>query len=99
MLLGKVVGSVVCNNQIESIDGLKLLAVEEVDIQNKATGSYVVAVDAVGAGVGETIMFATGSAARQTQNTKDRPADAVIMAIVDMWDINGSVIYKKSESE
>jgi microcompartment protein CcmK/EutM len=48
-----------------------------------------VAVDSVGAGVGEVILYATGSSARQTAVTKDRPVDAVIMAIVDSFDIEG----------
>jgi ethanolamine utilization protein EutN/carbon dioxide concentrating mechanism protein CcmL len=52
-------------------------------------GGYVVAVDSVGAGVGEVILYATGSSARQTAVTKDRPVDAVIMAIVDSFDIEG----------
>jgi microcompartment protein CcmK/EutM len=51
--------------------------------------SYVVAVDSVGAGVGEVILYATGSSARQTAVTKDSPVDAVIMAIVDSFDIEG----------
>jgi len=99
MLLGKIVGSVVCNRQVESLNGLKLLAVEQIGINKEPLGSYVVAVDAVGAGVGEVVLFATGSAARLTENTKDKPADAVIMAIVDMWDIDGSLVYKKNDKD
>jgi microcompartment protein CcmK/EutM len=52
-------------------------------------------VDAVGSGVGEVVLVATGSSARLTQATKDRPVDAVIMAIVDILEINGTVLYKK----
>lgn len=49
----------------------------------------MVAVDAVGAGVGEVVLYATGSAARQTRMTHERPCDAVIMAIVDTWEVGG----------
>ena len=55
------------------------------------------AVDAVGAGVGEVVMYASGSSARQTEMTQNRPCDAVIMAIVDQWDVGGEVKYHKGE--
>jgi len=51
--------------------------------------------DAVGAGVGEVVLYATGSSARQTLMTKDRPCDAVVMAIVDTWEVGGDVKYVK----
>ncbi len=53
------------------------------------------AVDAVGVGPGELVLVATGSSARQTLATKDRPCDAVIMAIVDTWEIGGTEKYRK----
>jgi microcompartment protein CcmK/EutM len=52
-------------------------------------GGYVVAVDSVGAGIGEVVLYASGSSARLTNVTKDRPVDAVIMAIVDSYDVEG----------
>ena len=55
----------------------------------------MVAVDAVGAGVGEIVLYASGSSARQTVVTKDRPVDAVIMAIVDTWEVRGETRYHK----
>jgi microcompartment protein CcmK/EutM len=55
----------------------------------------VVAVDAVGAGVGEVVLYASGSSARQTKVTKDRPVDATIMAIVDQVEIDGAQRYVK----
>jgi microcompartment protein CcmK/EutM len=54
-----------------------------------------VGVDTVGAGVGEVVLYASGSSARQTEVTRDRPCDAVIMAIVDTWEIGGSEVYRK----
>ena len=53
------------------------------------------AVDSVGAGVGEVVLYASGSSARQTSVTKDKPCDAVIMAIVDQWDLDGETVYVK----
>ena len=55
-------------------------------------GGYVVAVDSVGAGVGEVVLYATGSSARLTPVTKDRPVDAVVMAIVDSFDVEGKSV-------
>jgi microcompartment protein CcmK/EutM len=64
-----------------------------------AEGGYVVANDAVGCGVGEYVLYASGSSARQTEVTKDRPCDAVIMAIVDSWEIGGADKYEKHSTE
>jgi microcompartment protein CcmK/EutM len=89
MKLGKVVGSVVATRKDTSLEGTKLLVVENLTLDLKSEGGYVVAVDAVGAGAGEVVLYAGGSSARQTSFTKDRPVDAVIMAIVDSFDANG----------
>ena len=59
----------------------------------------MVAVDAVGAGVGEVVLYASGSSARQTEYTRDRPVDAVVMAIVDSWDVAGETRYHKGREE
>jgi microcompartment protein CcmK/EutM len=95
MLLGKVVGTLVASRKEPSMEGFKFLVVRQVDVDGQEVGGYVVAVDAVGAGVEETVLYATGSAARQTLVTKDRPCDAVIMAIVDCWEVGGQEIYHK----
>jgi microcompartment protein CcmK/EutM len=79
------------------LSGMTFLVVRQLDVDGRESGSYVVAVDAVGAGEGEVVMYASGSSARQTQLTKDRPCDAVIMAIVDMWDVDGVTKYHKGE--
>jgi len=96
MLIGKVVGTLVSTRKDEKLTGLKFLVVKPVDIQAQETGSYVVAVDAVGAGVDEYVLYATGSSARQTVVTDKRPCDAVIMAIVDTWEVDGDVQYRKN---
>ena len=59
----------------------------------------VVAVDAVGAGLDEFVLYASGSSARQTEQTKNRPCDAVVMAIVDEWAIDGTNVYQKSRTD
>jgi microcompartment protein CcmK/EutM len=59
----------------------------------------VVAFDAVGAGEGEIVLYAAGSSARQTPATDNRPADATIFAIVDTWEVGGTVKYDKAKGE
>ena len=95
MLLGRVAGTLVASRKEETLEGLKFLVLKQVDVDDSETGGYVVAADAVGAGVGEVVLYATGSSARQTRLTKDRPCDAVIMAIVDTWEVGGQVRYRK----
>lgn len=77
------------------MEGFKLLVVRRVDVDGSEVEGSVVAVDAVGAGVGEVVLYATGSSARQTEATRDRPCDAVIMAIVDSWEVDGREVYRK----
>ncbi|MCD4750193.1 MAG: EutN/CcmL family microcompartment protein [Thermoanaerobaculales bacterium] len=99
MLLGRVAGTVVASRKDEGLAGQKLLVVRELDIQGQETGGHVVAVDSVGAGVGEVVLWASGSSARQTEATKDRPCDAVIMAIVDSWEVAGEQVYRKTPAD
>ena len=95
MLLARVAGTVVASRKEPRLDGLKFLLLEQIDVDNKPTGSYVVAADAVGAGVDEVVMYASGSSARQTEFTHERPCDAVVMAIVDTWEVGGDEQYHK----
>lgn len=95
MLLGKVVGTLVASRKEPSMEGFKFLVLRQVDVSGEDTEGYVVAVDAVGAGVDEIVLYATGSAARQTDATLNRPCDAVVMAIVDSWEIDGHEIFHK----
>jgi microcompartment protein CcmK/EutM len=88
LLLGKVIGTVWSTRKDEKLVGSKFLIVRQMNLEGKTTDNFVVAVDSVGAGVGETVLFAAGSSARQTTFTKDKPVDAVIMAIVDKLDIS-----------
>ncbi len=95
MILGRVAGTLVASRKEPTLDGLKLLVVRHVDVENDDLGSFVVAADAVGAGVGEVVLVATGSSARQTEATRDRPCDAVVMAIVDTWEVGGREMFHK----
>ncbi len=95
MNLGKVTGTLVASKKEPLMEGLALLVVRQLNADGTQAGGYVVAVDSVGAGVGEVVLYASGSSARQTQVTKDKPCDAVIMAIVDQWDLDGETIYVK----
>lgn len=88
MLLGKVIGSVWATKKDEGLEGMKFLLVGHLDYENNFTGDYDVAVDSVGAGFGEIVIFAKGSSARQTKLTDKKPVDAVIMAIVDKYDLH-----------
>ncbi len=98
MLLGKVVGTLVASRKETSLEGLKFLVLKQLDLDGKETGGYRVAADAVGAGLGEVVLYATGSAARQTKFTDKRPCDGVIMAIVDVIEVDGMVTYNKAEA-
>ncbi len=96
MLLGRVVGTLVATRKEPSLDGLKFLALKQLDIDGNETGGYRVAADAIGAGIGEVVLYVTGSAARQTEMTDGRPCDGVIMAIVDTLEVDGEVKYDKA---
>ena len=88
MILGKVIGTVWATRKDEQLRGMKLQLVREIDADGSDKSKVVVAVDSVGAGVGEIVLFAQGSSARQTELTKNKPVDAVITAIVDTMDVD-----------
>jgi len=87
LILGKVIGTVWSTRKDENLVGAKFLIVQQLDVDYNPKDSTVIAVDSVGAGVGEIVLVAQGSSARQTNFTKNKPVDAVIMAIVDKLDI------------
>ena len=92
MLLGKVIGTVWATRKDEQLVGMKFLIVREVDLEGKPQDNFVVAVDSVGAGEGETVLVALGSSGRQTELTKGKHVDAVIMAIVDRLDVKEGAV-------
>lgn len=83
MVLGKVVGTVVSTQKDKSFTGKKLLIVKAIDLDGKLLDPFVVAVDTVGVGTGETVLVVNGSSARMTEETKDKSIDSVIVAKVD----------------
>ncbi len=87
MILGKVVGTVWATRKDEELVGMKFLIVKHVDLDYKLKDAFVVAVDTVQAGVGDVVLMCSGSSARQTALTKNKPVDAVIMAVVDKLDV------------
>lgn len=96
MQLARVVGTVVSTQKTQNLTGMKLLIVEPVDARSlAAAGKPLVAVDGVGAGEGEVVLYVSGSSARLTERTKDRPVDATIMAIVDFIEVEGTQTFAK----
>jgi microcompartment protein CcmK/EutM len=88
MLLAKIVGTVVATRKDPRLVSNKLLVVRSVDPRGKADGSYLVAVDTVDAGVGETVLVVSGSSARMASGMKDCPVDAAIVGIIDTVDVS-----------
>ena len=88
MLLGKIVGTVVATRKDPRLVSSKLLVVRAVDPNGKAEGNYLVAIDTVDAGVGETVLVVSGSSARMAAGLKDCPVDAAVIGIIDTVDIS-----------
>ena len=82
MIIGKVTGSVVSTRKHENLIGNKFMVVEPIDMMSGA-GKALVAIDNIGAGIGETVLITTGSSARLALHNTSSPADAVIVGIVD----------------
>ena len=97
MFIAKVIGNVVSTQKIAKFQGMKLLLIQPyVSREGKLqiSGSSVVAIDGVGAGVGECVLFTQGSSARLTPTTRDAPVDAVIVGIVDSVEVEGALLEK-----
>ncbi|RPI27169.1 MAG: ethanolamine utilization protein EutN [Acidobacteria bacterium] len=97
MFLAKVIGTVVSTQKNPKFLGMKLLLIQPYITREGElvqSGSSVVAVDSVGAGIGELVMFTQGSSARLTDVTRDSPTDTVIVGIVDTVEIGGKRLAK-----
>ena len=104
MFLARVTGNVVATQKDKSLNGQKLLVVEPLNVkyddatQKPAslgnTGRAIVAIDVVGAGDGQLVLVVQGSSARMTDVTKNMPADAIIVGIVDSADYAGKTFFK-----
>jgi ethanolamine utilization protein EutN len=100
MLIAKVTGSLVATEKVGSMVGFKLLMVEpyKLDAARKSlvtTGRSMVAVDTVGAGVGEIVLLTQGSSARLTPETKSLPVDTVVIGIIDTVHVDEACVYDK----
>jgi ethanolamine utilization protein EutN len=99
MFLAKVEGTVVSTKKEASMGGRKLLLLRPQLVDDKDPGKFrpgintVVAVDSIGAGLNEMVMFCQGSSARLAAGLKDAPVDAVVIGIVDSVDVLGRQIY------
>ena len=83
MILGRVAGTVVATRKDPRLEGFKLLIVKPVSPEGGDESGYVIAVDTVGAGAGETVILVSGSSARMADGCKDKPVDSSIVGIVD----------------
>ena len=92
MKLGKVIGRVVCTQKLPEFDGLKLLLVQPIDEQQKATGGAIVAFDAAQAGEGDLVFYETSKEAGWALREWFTPADAAILGIIDHLDAEGGTV-------
>jgi microcompartment protein CcmK/EutM len=88
MILARVVGTVVATRKDERLVSNKLLVARGIDPHGRMDGAYLVAVDTVDAGVGETVLIVSGSSARMASGMKDCPVDAAIVGIVDTIEVS-----------
>ena len=99
MQLAQVCGTVVSTRKDPEMFNIPFLVLRVVDTEREPTGDYVVASDPIGVDRGEIVLFSKGSSARQTEITRDRPNDAVILGVVDTWEVGGKVKYDKSSDQ
>ena len=93
-----MVGTVVSTRKDPKLEGLKFFLLQDLGRALNPKDSIVVAADSVGCGVGELVLYASGSSARQTDVTDNRPCDATVMAIIDTIDTTDGVgSYSKSD--
>jgi microcompartment protein CcmK/EutM len=95
MLIARVIGTTVSTIKDEKLAGRKLLIVRQTDERGEPVGKPFVAIDTVDAGIGDLVLTAAGSSARQTNITKDTPVDAVIMAMIDTLEVEGKTTFQK----
>ncbi len=103
MFVAKVTGTVVATQKVQQIVGQKLLVVEPYRIDQQTRdrlypiGRTFVAVDTVGAGLGEMVLIVQGSSARLTPETRNLPVDTAIIGIVDRVDVDGRCLFRRQD--
>ena len=95
MILAKVAGSVVASTRNDKMPNARYLLVKPCDVKGVEGKDGMVALDLMGAAPGEIVLVSQGSSTRQTETTKDKPVDAVLVGIVDMVDEKGKVVFRK----
>ena len=98
MDLGKVVGTVVSTQKNSKLEGYKILVVEAVSVEGIPQKSHMIALDNVGAGVGEIVLVVKGSSARQAEGMESIPTDATVVGIIDAVELDGKDVYKKHQN-
>lgn len=83
MYLARIAGTLVCTRKVPELEGFKLLVVKKTDLAGKSGSEAAIAVDCVGSGVGEHVLVVTGSSARMTKVTDQKPVDAAVVGVVD----------------
>lgn len=94
MQTGIVIGTIVATRKDSRLVGHKLLVTQPVDMNREPKGEPVIAVDTVGAGIGEYVFFTEGTAARYAANQKESPIDAAVVGIIDGMDLRLDVLKK-----
>jgi ethanolamine utilization protein EutN len=107
MFLARVTGNVVASQKDKSLNGQKLLVVEPLNVRYDETtrspaslgntGRAIVAIDTVGAGEGQLVLVVQGSSARMTDVTKNLPADAIVVGIVDSAEYAGKTFFQTGQ--
>lgn len=92
MLIGKVIGTVVATRKDEKLIGSKLMITQPLDLDLNPKGDPIIAVDTVGAGIGELVVYTTGTAGRIAARKLDAPIDAAIIGIIDEMDVNKNLL-------
>ena len=95
MILAKVLGNIIVSVKVDGIDGSKYMIVAPCTPAGETAEGAMVALDLIGATTGEFVLVSQGSSVRQTEITKDKPVDAVIMGIVDIVEEYGKVVFRK----
>ena len=95
MQLGKIIGEVVATHKVEGLADFKLALVEEVNEELAGSGKKIVAVDIMNAGVGEIVMYVSGSSARATRETDKKPVDHCVIGIIDIITCGNRTTYRK----
>lgn len=88
MYIGKVIGTVVATRKDENLVGTKLMITQPLNMDLKPVGEPLIAVDTVGAGIGELVLFSKGTAARIAARKMDSPIDVSIVGIIDEMDVH-----------